>query len=130
MFYALRRKAVSFTRKPRTLEQMHLKHVDIMQVQLEGKRQQKRDYELKLEQKMLRIERMQEEYQQLEEELQPFIETVQSQIEKLENMSTCCKRVHAATSPNIVGSIVAAELPSMSSGNFDDSIGEHHNKAN
>ena len=48
-----------------------------MQVQLEGEKQQKRDYELKLEQKMLRIERMQEEYQQLEEELQPFIETVQ-----------------------------------------------------
>ena len=71
---------------------------------------------------MLRIERMQEEYQQLEEELQPFIETVQSQIEKLENMSTCCKRVHAATSPNIVDAIAAAELPSMSSGNSDDSI--------
>ena len=56
-----------------TLEQMHLKHVDILQVQLEGKRQQKRDYELKLEQKMHKIERMQEEYQQLAEELQPFI---------------------------------------------------------
>ena len=48
-----------------TLDQMHQKHVDIMQVQLEGKRQQKRDYELKLEQKMHKIERMQEEYQEL-----------------------------------------------------------------
>ena len=68
------------------------------------------------------IERMQEEYQQLEEELQPFIEIVQSQIEKLENMSTCSKRVHAATSPNailsspgMVESIATASLPSMSS---------------
>jgi chromosome segregation ATPase len=113
-----------------TLEQMHQKHVDIMQVQLEGERQQKRDYELKLEQKMLRLERMQEEYQQLEEELQPFIETVQSQIEKLETMSTCCEQVHAATSPNIVDAIAAADLPSMNSGNSDDSIGEHLNKAN
>ena len=109
---------------------MHQKHVDIMQVQLEGKKQQKHDYELKLEQKMHKIERMQEEYQQLAEELQPFIETVQSQIEKLESMSTSCERVHAATSPNIVDAIAAAELPSMSSGNSDDSIGEHLNKAN
>ena len=55
-----------------TLEQMHLKHVDIiLQVQLEGGKQQKRDYELKLEQKMHKIERMQEEYQQLEDELTP-----------------------------------------------------------
>ena len=102
---------------------MHQKHVEILQVQLEGKRQQKRDYELKLEQKMLRIERMQEEYQQLEEELQPLIETVQSQIEKLENMSTCSKRVHAVASPNailsspgMVESIVdCRSLPFMSS---------------
>ena len=62
------------------------------------------------------IERIQEEYQQLEDELQPFIETVQSQIEKLETMSTCCEQVHAATSPNMVDAIAAAELPSMSSG--------------
>ena len=110
---------------------MHQKHVEILQVQLEGKRQQKRDYEMKLARKMHTIERMQENYQQLEEELQPFIETVQSQIEKLETMSTCCERVHAATSrPNIVDAIAAAELPSTSSGNPDDSIGEHHNKAN
>ena len=102
-----------------TLEQMHQKHVDIIQVQLEGKRQQKRDYELKLEQKMLRIERMQEEYQQLEDELQPFIETVQSQIEKLDAMCKCCEQVHAATSPNIVDAIAAAELPSMSSDGSD-----------
>ena len=86
-----------------------------MQVQLEGKRQQKRDYELKLEQKMHKIERMQEEYQQLEQELQPFIETVQAEIDKLETMGTCCARVQAATSPNIVDAIAAAELPSLSS---------------
>ena len=110
---------------------MHQKHVDILQVELEGKRQQKRDYEMKLARKMHTIERMQVEYQQLEEELQPFIENVQSQIEKLENMSTCSKRVHAAASPNailsspvMVESIAAADLPSMSSGNSDDSIGE------
>ena len=47
------------------LEQMHLKRVDILQVQLEGKKQQKREYELKLEKKMHKIERMQEEYQEL-----------------------------------------------------------------
>ena len=48
------------------LEQMHMKHVDILlQVQLEGKKQQKREYELKLPQKMHKIERMQEEYQEL-----------------------------------------------------------------
>ena len=78
------------------------KNSKVMQVQLEGEKQQKRDYELKLEQKMHKIERMQEEYQQLEDELQPFIETVQSQIEKLETMSTCCEQVNAATSPNMV----------------------------
>ena len=73
---------------------------------------------------------MQEEYQQLEEELQPFIENVQSQIEKLENMSTCSKRVHAATSPNailsspvMVESIAAASLPSMSSSGSESSLG-------
>ena len=76
------------------------------------------------------IERMQQEYQELEHELAPFIETVQSQIEKLETMCKCCEQVHAATSPNIVDAIAAAELPSMSSGNSDDSIGEHLNKAN
>ena len=37
-------------------------------------------------------------------------------------------QVHAAASPNIVDAIAAAELPSMNSGNSDDSIGEHHNK--
>ena len=41
-----------------TLVKMHQKHVDIMQIQLEGKRQQKRNYEFKLEQKMHKIERM------------------------------------------------------------------------
>ena len=75
------------------------------------------------------IERMQQEYQELDHELAPFIETVQSQIEKLEAMCKCCEQVHAATSPNIVDAIAAADLPSMNSGNFDDSIGEHHNKA-
>ena len=49
------------------------------------------------------------------EELQPLIETVQSQIEKLETMSTCCEKVHATTSPNMVDAVAAAELPSMSS---------------
>ena len=102
-----------------TIEQMHQKHVDIMQVQLEGKKKQKRDYQLKLQRKMHVIERMQQEYQELEHELAPFIETVQSQIEKLENMSTCCERVHAATSPNIVEVIAAADLPSMSSDGSD-----------
>ena len=75
------------------------------------------------------IERMQEEYQQLEQELRPFVETVQAEIDKLENMGTCCARVRAAASPNIVDAIAAADLPSMNSGNSDDSIGEHHNKA-
>ena len=80
-----------------------------MQVQLEGKKQQKRDYPLKLQRKMLAIEQMQQEYQDLEYELQPVIDTVQSQIEKLESMRACCERVHAATSPNIVDAIAAAE---------------------
>ena len=101
------------------LVQMHQKHVDIIQVQLEGKKKQKRDYQLKLQRKMHIIERMQQEYQELEHELAPFIETVQSQIEKLETMSTCCERVHAATSPNIVDAIAAADLPSMSSDGSD-----------
>ena len=54
------------------------KHVDIMQVQLEGGKQQKRDYQLKLQRKMHAIERMQQEYQELEDELTPFIETMNS----------------------------------------------------
>ena len=44
-------------------------------------------------------------------------------------MCKCCEQVHATTSPNIVDAIAAADLPSMNSGNSDDSIGEHHNKA-
>ena len=40
---------------------------------------------------------------------------MQAQIDKLESMRTCCEQVQAATSPNIVDAIVAAELPSMSS---------------
>ena len=85
---------------------------------------------MKLARKMHTIERMQEEYQQLEEQYKPFIETVQSQIEKLENMSTCSKRVHAATSPNailsspvMVESIAAASLSSMSSSGSESSLG-------
>ena len=86
----------------------------------EGKRQEKHDYEMKLARKMHTIERMQEEYQQLEDELQPFIKNVQSQIEKLEKMSTCTERVHAATSPSIVDAIAAANLPTMSSDGSDN----------
>ena len=100
------------------LVQMHQKHVDIIQVQLEGKKKQKRDYEMRLQRKMHTIERMQEEYSQLEQELTPFIKTVQAQIDKLESMRTCCEQVQAATSPNIV----AAELSSMSSSG-SESIG-------
>ena len=103
--------------------------LSVGKVQLEGKKKQKRDYQLKLQRKMHVIERMQQGYQELEHELAPFIETVQSQIEKLETMCKCCEQVHAATSPNIADAIAAADLPSMNSGNFDDSIGEHHNKA-
>eukprot|EP01048_Picozoa_sp_COSAG05_P015783 COSAG05_NODE_1945_length_3798_cov_3.151122_1_plen_93_part_00 len=88
-------------------------------IDLEGKKQQKREYELKLAQKMHKIERMQEEYQQLEEQYKPFIETVQSQIEKLESISASCEREHAATSPSIVEAIATADLPSMSSGESD-----------
>ena len=99
---------------------MHQKHVDILQVQLEGKRQEKHDYEMKLARKMHTIERMQQKYQELETELQPFIKNVQSQIEKLENISTCSERVHAATSPSIVDAIGVADLPSMSSGGSDN----------
>ena len=50
-----------------------------------------------------------------EQELQPFIKTVQAKIDKLETMGTSCARVQAATSPNIVDAIAAAELPSLSS---------------
>ena len=54
-----------------TLVKIHQEHVDIMLVQLEGKKQQKSDYQLKLQRKMHAIERMQQEYQQLEDELTP-----------------------------------------------------------
>ena len=111
-----------------SLVEMQRKHMDILQVHLEAKKQQKHEYEMKLSRKMHTIERMQKEYQQLEDELQPFIKNVQSQIEKLEKISTCTERVHAATSPSIVDAIAAADLPSLSSGNSDNSIGEHHNK--
>ena len=84
--------------------------LSVGKVQLEGKKKQKRDYQLKLQRKMHVIERMQQEYQELEHELAPFIETVQSQIEKLETMCNCCEQVHAATSPNIVDAIAAADL--------------------
>ena len=53
-------------------------------------------------------------------ELQPFIKNVQSQIEKLEKISTCTERVHAATSPSIVDAIAAANLPTMSSDGSDN----------
>ena len=95
--------------------QIYQKYVDIIQVQLQGKKKQKLDYEMKLQRKMHTIERMQEEYSQLEQELTPFIKTVQAQIDKLESMRTCCEQVQAATSPNIVDAIASAELPSMSS---------------
>ena len=94
--------------------------MDILQVHLEAKKQQKHEYEMKLSRKKHTIERMQEEYQQLEDELQPFIKNVQSQIEKREKISTCTERVHAATSPSIVDAIAAANLPTMSSDGSDN----------
>ena len=99
------------------LVQIHQKYVDIIQVQLQGKKKQKLDYELKLQRKMHTIERMQEKYSQLEQELTPFIKTVQAQIDKLATMlmRTRCEQLQAATSPNIVDAIASAELPSMSS---------------
>ena len=50
----------------------------------------------------------------------PVIETVQSQIEKLESISACYEREHAATSPSIVDAIAAADLPSLSSGGSEN----------
>ena len=111
-----------------SLVDMQRKHMDILQVHLEAKKQQKQEYEMKLSRKLHTIERMQKEYEELQHELQPFIKNAQSQIEKLEKISTCTERVHAATSPSIVDAIAAADLPSLSSGNSDNSIGEHHNK--
>ena len=103
-----------------SLVEMQRKHMDVLRVHIEAKKQQKHEYEMKLSRKMHTIERMQEEYQQLEDELQPFIKNVQSQIEKLEKISTCTERVHAATSPSIVDAIAAANLPTMSSDGSDN----------
>ena len=44
--------------------------------------------------------------------------------------SSPLEQQRAANSPTIVESLAATDLPSMSSGKSDDSIGEHLNKAN
>ena len=102
-----------------------------MTSQLEGEKRQKLDYDDRLQKKKAAIEEAQRQYEELKLQLASEMTTVQAEIDNLTMLATLSKSIpspeqqRAANSPAIVESLAATDLPSMSSGNSDDSIGEH-----
>ena len=102
-----------------------------MTSQLEGEKRQKLDYDDRLQKKKAAIEEAQRQYEELKLQLGSEMTTVQAEIDNLTVLATLSKRIpspeqqRAANIPTIVESLAATDLPSMSSGNSDDSIGEH-----
>ena len=118
------------------LQELHATQVKLMTSQLEGKKRQKLDYDLQLQKKKAAIEEAQRQYEELKLQLGSEMTTVQAEIDNLTVLATLSKSIpspeqqRAANSPTMVEALAATDLPSMSSGNSDDSIGEHLNKAN
>ena len=93
--------------------------VDMMKMQLEGKKKQKLDYDQQLQRKKNALDRAQLEYAQFEVQLKPLIEGAQGEIDNLQTLANLSAKVNSPKhldNTGLVESIAETDLPSMSSG--------------
>ena len=104
-----------------------------MATQLEGKKRQKLDFESQLPKKKAAIEKAQRDYEELKLELDSAMSLVDSEIDNLSTLESLTKTIHSPEqqrAANMIKAVAATELPSMSSGDSNDSIAAHLNTAN